>query len=520
MPPIAQTPTRSKALFLGAALLAACMLATALLGGEPDANAALGDPLDPPPPNIVLITTDDQQASTATSAVMPRLSERMAGGSSFSDYIVTTPLCCPSRASLLTGQYGHNNGVLQNDYALLRDKGNVLPVWLQGAGYSTAHVGKYLNRFGDFSGNPRTVAPGWDYWFTQFETKAYYEWRASKNGRLRAYGSEDADHLTVVTNRRAAAWARKLARKPEPFFMQLDYYAPHVAAGRGEPACRGAPVPAPADEGRASSLGLPNPPSFNELDVSDKPDFIQALPRMDPEVVATTGRRYRCMVESLASVDRGIDRVFRKIEAAGELDRTVFIFTSDNGYFYGEHRIKLGKPYPYEENLRMPLLVQVPGQYLRGGGQPRVIGASTANIDIAPTIAELAGVEPCVAGRCRTLDGRSLLPLLDGSGPWPAERSLLVERNNCDFRGIRSGREVYFEYGRGPIPTSGRCVPDGIEHYDLDTDPFQIENLFPAPRRSADGALQRDFQKRISTLAKCAGIPGRDPLPPSGTRCE
>jgi hypothetical protein len=112
------------------------------------------------------------------------------------------------------------------------------------------------------------------------------------------------------------------------------------------------------------------------------------------------------------------------------------------------------------------------------------------------------------------------MPLLDGRGGWPTDRSLLIERSDCDFRGLRSERQVYIEHGAGPLPQSGRCVPDGIEHYDLDADPFEIDNLYPAPRRSADGELQRELLQRMTRLGECAGIAGRDPLPPSRIHCE
>lgn len=511
---------RLSRLVAGATVVAA--IAAGLLGVSRErATAAPGDPLAPPPPNVILIMTDDQPASTVTPATMPNLTQLMiAQGSSFSDYVVTTPLCCPSRATTVTGQYGHNNGVLRNAYADLIGKSNVLPIWLQRAGYNTAHIGKFMNGYGSFAGGQAEVAPGWDLWFTQFENKAYYDWKASKNGKTVSYGVEDSDYLTEVTNRRAAIWTRKLVKKPEPFYMQLDYYAPHGAGGRDR-RCLLGPVPAPRDEGLFDSWPLPQPPNFNEADVSDKPDFIKNRPLIGPAKLEQTTRRYRCTLESLRSVDRGIGRIYRKVQSQGELGRTVFIFTSDNGYFFGEHRIDRAKEQPYEENLRMPLTILAPPAYR--GNAPVVgnVGGLAANIDLAPTILDLAGAEPCRSTKkCRRMDGRSLMPLLDGTGGWPAGRGVLIELSDCQYRGIRTRRQMYFEHGAGPLPTNAKCKPTAVEHYDLDDDPYQLENIYPAPRRSPDGKLELELQQRMATLGLCAGIAGRDPLPAGRHYCE
>lgn len=507
-------------LVLGAVVLSVSLLVASAAGGE-RAAAGLGDELAPPPPNVVLIMTDDQPAQTVMPKTMPNLHELIIEpGTSFNDYVVTTPLCCPSRATAMTGQYGHNNGVLQNDYAGLIDKPNVLPGWLQSAGYNTAHVGKFLNGFGAFNESQKEIAPGWDLWFTLFENKRYYRWRASKNGKTVSYGEEDSDHLTEVLNRRSARWAGKLAKQPQPFYLQVDQYAPHGAGGRDRNCLLG-PVPAPRDQGRFASEPLPTPPSYNEADVSDKPAEISGRPLISEESATNITRRWRCTLESLVSVDRGIARIYRKVEAAGELDRTVFIFTSDNGYFFGEHRISRGKTEPYEENLRMPFSILVPPAYTGGLPAPATVDESTANLDLAPTILELAGAEPCLApGVCRVMDGRSLLPLLDGTGGWPEQRALLIELAGCQYRGVRAGTQIYFEYATGPADTTGESRPTDVEHYDLAQDPYQLESLYPAPRRSPEGELELELQQRIADLSACAGLAGRDPEPASGRYCE
>jgi len=298
-------------------------------------------------PNIVLIQTDDQSPTTMIPEAMPNLFGLLAPRSTyFSDYVVTTPLCCPSRATLMTGQYGHNNGVLRNFYPDLKQKRNVLPAWLQYAGYNTAHVGKFLNSYEQGDLGPAAVAPGWDLWFTELEKRRYYNWKASKNGKVRHYGFDDDDHVTRVTSDFATRWTKRLVKKPDPFFMQVDYYAPHTSTGR-DTRCASGPVPEPIDEHRFDSYPLPIPPNFNEEDVSDKPGKVQDRPLVDADAALAIERRYRCTLEALYGVDRALGRIYRGVERKGELNQTVFIFTSDNGFFYGEHRIAKCKPDPY-----------------------------------------------------------------------------------------------------------------------------------------------------------------------------
>ena len=514
--------SRARSLAAAALVAAAIALVVALGAGNPAVAAKEKGKL-PKQPNIVLFMTDDQPAGSVLPEAMPNLHDLLiAQGTTFTDYIAPTPLCCPSRAATSTGQYGHNNGVLRNLYDDLDEKKNVLSRWLQKAGYETAHIGKFYNAYerSETVESPKEVAPGWDRWFTQLEKRKYYNWKASKNGKKVQYGQRDSDHLTEVTNRIAAKWTRKMVKQADPFYMQVDFYAPHGAAGR-DSRCASGPAPAPRDEFRFDTAPLPTPPNFNEADVSDKPPFISGRPLIDQEALDNTTQRWRCTLESLLGVDRGIYRVYRAVERKGELDNTVFVFASDNGYYFGAHRIPKGKSEPYEENLRMPLTILVPPAYRDGAAQVPTTDAPTANIDLAPTLLELAGAEPCKnENNCRVMDGRSLMPVLDGSGGFPEKRAFIVELFDCSYRGVRYDRNIYFEYGRGPLPATGECEPSDIEHYDLADDPWQLENLFPAPRRSPDGEIQRLLEARLKELEDCAGIAGRDPAPTSGHYCE
>jgi arylsulfatase A-like enzyme len=264
---------------------------------------------------------------------------------------------------------------------------------------------------------------------------------------------------------------------------------------------------------------LPKPPSFNQDDVSEMPSFIRNKPKLTADDIAKTTEHYRCSIESLYGVDRGIGPIWDAIGAQGELNRTVFVFTSDNGYFFGEHRIPKGKPYPYEENIRTPLTVRVPPRYRDGAALVPTSNAPVANIDVAPTLLELAGAEPCVrADRCRTLDGRSLMPLIDGKGRFPETRGIALERSSCDFRGVRWDEKLYISYS--VAGTSG-CVPGEAEMYDVRADPFQLHDLLPTASGSPNDELRRKLARKMRRLGTCTGIRGRDPRPPPGYHfCE
>jgi arylsulfatase A-like enzyme len=461
---------------------------------------------------------------------MPNLLQLVRpNATTFTDAIVTTPLCCPSRASMLTGQYAHNHGVLRNDYRQLRDKRNTLPMWLSKAGYRTIHIGKYLNVYRKARGPETRPAPGWDVWQTIQEPNTYYDYVLSVNGRKVRYGSGAHAYLTDVLNRRAARVVRREARRDGPFFLQLDHWAPHDdsrGGGAGPCAGRGDAVSAPRDVGRFADEPLPQPPSFNEADVSDKPSFIRAQSPVDP---ARVEQNYRCALESLAAVDRGIAKLHRALRKTNELRRTVIVFVSDNGYFYGEHRLRF-KVDPYEEGLRIPLLVSIPRKLRGEGTGPATASEPVANIDIAPTILALARAAPCRRRRdCRTMDGRSLVPLLRGDRTeWPQDRALAVEytgRNtgfsSCSYRGIRVADELLVEHTLIPNFTTGACEPRiEREHYDVGADPFQLDNLYPASAGTATAARQAELSERLANLRLCAGVPGRDAQ--SGTRpyCE
>jgi N-acetylglucosamine-6-sulfatase len=489
-----------------------------------------------PRPNIIVIQTDDQNANMVTRRVMPETDKLLRHhGTTFSDYVDSGPLCCPSRAVLLTGQYGHNNGVLwdnPNPYGSLRGKDNTLPVWLQQAGYRTAHLGKYLNLYARAVSNPNEVPPGWDEWHTVLEPVGYYHYTLRENGRAVDYGGRPRDYLTNVLNDKAVTMIHRYVPGRKPLFMELDQFAPHDSKQATDERCHGVSVPAPRDEHLFEHRPLPMPPSFDEADVSDKPSFIRAQKRFSPGTETFMTREYGCRLASLRAVDRGVREIVHALRSEHELANTAIILTSDNGWLEGEHRVSGGKVDPYEEALHTPLVVRLP-QDMRGRHRPpRSLSTTVANVDLAPTIARLAGAEPCSpSGHCRTMDGRSLLMAIRSDGRhWPRHRGILLELKKtgragpftpCDYQGIRTSSQVYVEYHSSTLGEAGSCIPrEEVEHYELRSDPFELQNLFPAPAGSPAAAKEQSLAARLAQLKDCAGIRGRDPKPVSGHYCE
>ena len=512
--------------------LGALGLLAAATGAVPRTGHAASDPTAPTesaPPNIVLIQTDDQTASQLSAAFMPETKRLLARrGTTFTNYIATTSQCCPSRASLLTGQYAHNNGVTSNrvGYPGQIDKGSVLPAWLRQAGYRTMHVGsKYMNGYEGFAEPPTTPAPGWSQWFTAISPTRYYDYVVSDNGRPRHRGKAADDYIGRVLADEAVKLIDDSATKKRPFYLQIDERAPHgtrQADPFGE--CGRGPIPDRRDEGLFATAPLPASGSFDERDMSDKPRFLRSAPRLTRADRALLLRRWRCALGSLASVDRTVRHVVDAVKESGAQSNTVFIYLSDNGLFYGEHRIQRGKVFPYEEALKLPLIIKLPGRFREFAEPPHENDRVVGNIDLAPTILDLAGAEPCASdGNCRTMDGRSLMPLLQRSGDWPDRGGLLTEYrepdlprySTCEFAGIRTRSDIYVEHYRVADATGGTCVdqnPPDVERYDLASDPFELDNACfgGSPANCPVDAKQSELEARLQELRQCAGVKGRD----------
>jgi arylsulfatase A-like enzyme len=291
-----------------------------------------------------------------------------------------------------------------------------------------------------------------------------------------------------VLTRRATGFINRRAPKQQPFFLWLTYTAPHSGGPDPNPNapanCKGTAKPAPRHAHTFDSEPLPMPPSFNEADVSDKPQRIQNLPLLTPDRIADVERRYRCRLESLLSVDEGVGSIVDRLRANGELANTVLVYTSDNGFFHGEHRIPGSKTRIYEESIRVPLLI-------RGPGIPvgTTVSDLVTNADLAPTIVDAANATPGLV-----MDGRSLIPLAQNPGIGQG-RQLLVEEPG--LAAIRTERYTYAEYDTGEQ-----------ELYDLQRDPFELRSRHLAPAYAATRAQLAD---RLHELQSCAGASCRTP---------
>lgn len=442
--------------------------------------------------------TDDQ---TLESMRVMKNVKRLIGaqGTTFDSSFVSFSLCCPSRSTFLTGQYAHNHGVTANTppdggyYKL--DHSNTLPVWLQRSGYYTALVGKYLNEYG--TKNPREIPPGWSEWFGTVDpsTYDYLHYTVNDNGVDRAYGETVTQYITDTLGQRAVDTVRRRARTRQPFFLWLTFTAPHTGVPRdiddvpldlpGSQPWTGSPYPPRRYRNKFRSVELPQTPGFDEADVSDKPAFIRQLPRFPEHSQRAIRESYDQQLESLLAVDEAVGRLVKALSKAHALNRTIIVFTSDNGYLNGEHRVAAGKIYAYEPSIRVPLMI-------RGPGIPRGVHRrqTVANIDLAPTIVALTGARPG-----RVMDGSSLLPVIRDPNRG-SDRALLLERGPEGlgplFTGIRTPRFKYVDYADGEE-----------ELYDLSVDPGELTNLAADP---AEQPVKAELRRRLELLRDCSGL--------------
>jgi arylsulfatase A-like enzyme len=485
---------------LGRAAVAIALVAAALPAG---AGAAAK-------PNVVLLMTDDQ--TVENMRVMPRTRHLLGGsGTTFANSFSSYPLCCPARATTLTGQYAHNHGVFGNlpptgGYGALTRKDNTLPVWLREAGYYTTHIGKYLNGYGRDAAPD--VPPGWDEWYGSVDPLTYFMWGYTlyENGTPRTYGQRDVEdpslYQTDVYRDKAVELIRRRAPSPRPFYLSVGFLAPHSEGGR-EFGTEGATVrSAPRHRGRFTDMPIPRLPGFNEADVSDKPPFFgEAFPLLDSSGIDLAHNYYRSRAESLLAVDEAIEAIVRALKRSGELNKTLIVFASDNGFLTGEHRVPFGKYLVYEPSIRVPTILRGPG--VKRGATAREL---VVNPDLTATIVDAAGAK---AGR--RMDGRSMLPFARKPSR-RTKRPILLEtgspaRGDLDqdgapppflaappiprYQAIRTERFIYVEYSGGQR-----------ELYDLARDPAQLRS------RDADPAYRRTrraLARRLDALHDCKG---------------
>jgi arylsulfatase A-like enzyme len=451
-----------------AAVLAASVAAAAAQpsGAQPQVRAE-------PRLNVVLILSDDERLDGGT--VMGNVHRLLAEhGVTFSNYHVTTSECGPSRASILQGQYSHHTGVLDNfgpnSFPRFDQRSN-LAVWLHRSGYRTALVGKYLNDYTLYGNNE--IPPGWDDWqvMDSIPMEKYYDYTLNENGRQVDYGDSAADYSTTVLTQKATSFIKQ-QRANKPFFLYFAPTAPHLPA-----------IPAPQDRGKLEDIAPLHTPSIEEANIGDKP-----WRAWHKDLLKTAADLYQNHVrvrqlESLLALDRSVATIVTTLRHRKLLDNTVIIYTSDNGFLWGEHRLG-GKLWPYEESTHVPLVVRTPWRAANGTVNPKPV----LNIDLASTISRLAGIRPG-----KPQDGRSFVPFLHGR-PARWRHAFVVEylgRNQLKVGGpppyyaVHTKRYLYVEYRRG-----------WRELYDLRTDPWELNNVaadpsYAAVRRSLHVLLRR-----------------------------
>lgn len=440
--------------------------------------------------NVVLILTDDQTMESV--ARMPYVSSR-TDWITFPSAFVNNSLCCPSRATILTGQWDTHSGVTNNSQGALLDESETLPVWLQRAGYRTGLFGKYLNAYpfdrGDY------VPAGWDDWQASYGPSMYrqYDWDLNSNGTPVHYGSTlGTDYGVNVLARKVTDFVAASAATGTPFFA---YFAPTATHSPWRANKRWS--------GRFRAQAVAQSPNANEADVTDKPLWVQSRPLLDP---AGADAHRRSAWAAAGSVDDAVTRIDDALRTAGVFDTTVEIFMTDNGYSFGSHRWPT-KRCEYDECIRTPMLVRYPGQ--AGRTDQHLI----TNTDIAGTISEIAAAPPG-----RQQDGHSFAPLLRGEpvASWPEDVLLHWPGGNGDglagrpdslpqFWGIRSAAAKYVELDTGER-----------ELYDLAADPYELANRAGDP---AYALVQQDLQARLTALKKQAGaaaLPRRADQPTVG----
>jgi N-acetylglucosamine-6-sulfatase len=478
--------------------------ATSLLGGA-QPGAAVGSSVDSgqgvavgPRPNIVLVLVDDMAARDLSA--MPN-TRRLIGraGVTFRNSFTPFPLCCPSRVTTLTGQYAHTHGVMGNGpgdkshpeggYAAFPSGANTVATWLHDVGYQTALVGKYLNGYGS-PGTPLRVPRGWD------------DWHGTLNGSYRSVevfdGTRRRTHRVYRTdyvNRVAGNILERRIPRADPLMLFVWQQAPHDSAPieSDDPSVTlglpvRTPVPAAVDRDFFKGTALPRSQAFNEKDVADKPRRVRGMPLLNQNYIAALREQHQQRLETLRAVDRGVKQIVHTLRSLDEFDNTVIVFTSDNGFMQGQHRIIQSKTEPYEPAIRVPLLIRGPSMP-HGVVRRQLVG----NMDLAPTFAEIARTRPG-----RVVDGVSLLPLISDAQAM-LSRHLVIEMGptkiggTVPFWGLRTRRYVYVRRASGER-----------ELYDLVEDPMELDNLMASP--GLDQGLVDRLQGELHRMRNCAGM--------------
>jgi N-acetylglucosamine-6-sulfatase len=442
--------------------------------GSGSGSASGASPVDvtagPRHPNIVFVLTDD--LSMDLLPYMPQVRALQRRGLTFNNYFVSDSLCCPSRASIFTGEFPHDTHVFTNAgpnggigaFFAHGDENHTFNLALAQTGYDTAMMGKYLNGYLDGPARSplaaREVPTGWTQWDVAGWGYPEFDYPMDINGRVRRFGHRPHAYLTNVLARRGVQFIDRAARNGRPFFLELATFAPHFPY-----------TPAPRYAHAFPGLIAPEPPGFNALPVN-APRWLAGHPPLDSNQVSRIDWAFRRRVQAVQSIDNLIAKIRTALDRDHLSGNTYVVFSSDNGLHTGEYRLMPGKLTAYDTDIHVPLVVDGPG--VPAGTSTN---AMTENVDLAETFAALGGTS-------LPTDGQSLVPLLHGEAAGGWRDAVLVEHhgrslsaegpdqqsplsgNPPTYAGMRTQRFLYVEYANGDR-----------EFYDLRTDPYELDNL-------------------------------------------
>ena len=455
-----------------------------------------GKPHADPRPNIVMVLTDD--LSWNLVRYMPNVLALQARGMTFDNYTVTDSLCCPSRTSILTGEFPHNSQIVGNTlvdgggfqkFVMENDEKHVFALDLQDAGVETGFAGKYLNLYNPTVDQQGTVPnqPGWDSW-GGVNGGGYNEYAyamAEDHQRVVTTGTEPQNYLTDVLTRFGAGYVSAAAHGNTPFMLELASFAPHAPA-----------VAAPSDVGTFAGIQAPRTPAFG-VTPRNAPAWLAARAQLTAANEQKLDKQFEKRVESVQDVDRMVGTLEQTLAATGQLDNTVFVFTSDNGYHMGEYNLLAGKQTAFDTDVNVPLIVAGPG-IAPGTINHKVV----ENIDLAPTFDDLEH-----ARTPSSVDGRSIVPLLHGENvPWRTvagvehvkpvsttgdpDEQVPADGNPPTYDELRTATYSYVQYADGEH-----------EFYQRTVDPYELDNIYD----SLSSARKRRLSNEVDALSTCKG---------------
>ncbi|GAA4598440.1 arylsulfatase A-like enzyme [Actinoplanes octamycinicus] len=488
-------------------VLAVALLVTAA-GCTSSRPGGLADALAPAPateagpatrPNIVFVLTDDLAKNLVP--YMPNVLALQRAGTTFTNYTVTDSLCCPSRASILKGQYPHNTGIFKNHgsdggFQLFHSRGEETSTFatdLRQAGYRTAFLGKYLNEYQPrelkYTGKPY-VPPGWDEWYVGGNAYQNYDYALNENGVVKKYGHTPRDYLTDVISAKASTFITASAAAGKPFMVELATYTPHSPY-----------TPAAPDTGKFLTVQAPRTPAYDRLP-ANAPHWLSRHAPLTKKQRQTIDLEFRKRVQAVQSVDRMLAALRATLTKAGVADNTIVVFNSDNGYHMGEYRLTSGKQTAFDTDVNVPLIVA--GPRVKAG---QIVDEVVENVDLRPTFGELAGAATPADG-ADGVDGHSFVPLLTGAGDRSWRTTALVEHRDP----ATDPSDPDFEFDSANIPpaynalrtktfTYVEYVDGSKEYYQRDRDPEMLTNVVGTltPQRLAE------LHAAVVAMTTCAG---------------